>query len=238
MYDFNILNRADFSKHSFSKTVVCRAGDQTYNKIDFQPGELFCLLKVSWKYEVKTVTDNYGWPKAPLNISIQDAFTSETSSPQIFSPPKIIREKLEINIINPSPLEVVLHLKCFGTLVAPKANEILSDKEILGYVLLDDSQKGMLALSETIVDNLEERLGVDLRKSLPAGQAGSLESIPKLLQTGAVKALPGSDQNLQEKTDEDLKSLLIGDLVVAQTSLALDEITKLAEILIQKNWKK
>ena len=251
MMDYNILNRGAFNETKLSFEVTSEPGNSGTHIHKLPRGGAFCLKSAEWKYSVGGgQIDPYGWPRSPLKISINDVLREQTASPVNYSPPKLLRDKIEILVSNPSTLRVTVHITVCGVTVAPVAGEpLLSDKEILGYSLLDDSQKGMLALSEAVIDRIDEhfkQLGLDgLRDQMLGGQVGpAMQMLPEGLRH---LALPNSGSvepiiPLPLKDEADLKSLLIGDLVTYKTlnssEISLDEIQALVDYLLDKGWMK
>jgi len=263
MMDYNILNRGSFNETKLSFDVTSNPSNSGIHVHDILEGGAFCLRKAEWKYSVGDgQIDPYGWPRSPLKISINKILQDQTASPVEFSPPELLRDKIEISTFNPSTLRVTVHIILYGVMMVPMAGEpLLSDKEILGYSLLDDSQKGMLALSEAVIDRLDQhlkQLGLDgLRDQMLGGQVGpALSLLPEGLRH--LVALPNSDPNTNPQSDPntnpqfealpalplkdeaELKSLLIGDLVTFKTlnnsEITLDEIQSLADYLLDKSW--
>jgi hypothetical protein len=253
MMDYNILNRGAFNETKLSFDITSNPGNAGIHVHNLPEGGAFCLNKAEWKYSVGAgQIDPYGWPKSPLKISINKVLKDQTASPVEFNPPELLRDKIEITTVNPSTLRVTVHITIYGVLMSPVAGEpLLSDKEILGYSLLDNSQKGMLALSEAVIDRIDQhfkQLGMDgLRDQMLGGQVGpASQMLPEGLrhlalpntqelppETEAISALPLKDET-------ELKSLLIGDLVTYKTlnssEISLDEIQALADYLLEKGW--
>jgi hypothetical protein len=224
MNDYNLFNRASFSDTTIRLKSLIKPG-QTSNLVRMlQPGSILAAKQVTWKYSVEN--GQLEWPKTPLLLSIADV-EGRAESPIFFSPPVLFKDKLEAKVINPSTIGVYIHLELQGTLVTPKPGAPgLSDTEVLGYSLLDKSQIGMLALSEAAVDRLHQGLPGSFQSSLPGSN---------------LKALSTSDQpalSAPEKSQEELESLLIGDLVTAKAGLTLEEIQPLATYLLSKGWRR
>jgi hypothetical protein len=179
-----------------------------------------------------------------MRISINNAVTQQTASPVILSPPAILTPKIEVNIHNPSSLRVTIHLTISGELAVPiEGSAALSEKEVLGYSLLDDSQKGMLALQEAAMDRLDERfrqLGIDsgLRDQMLAGQISDVMKLPG----ESPQMEPYALETAPKKPLDELKSLLVGDLVQYKLSsnseISLEELQALADYLLDKDWIK
>lgn len=252
MMDYNILNRGSFNETKLSFEIGVDPGKSNKHVHKLPTGGALCLKKAEWKYGVDAgQLDSYGWPRSPLKISINSALKDQTASPAIFSPPELLRDEVEISISNPSTLRVTVHITIYGVIVAPMAGEpLLSDKEILGYSLLDDSQKGMLALSEAVIDRVDQhfkQLGLEgLRDQMLGGQVGpALSMLPENLKHLALPntinptTIPETPA-LSLKDDAELKSLLIGDLVTYKTlndsEITLDEIQSLVTYLLDKGW--
>jgi len=209
-------------------------------------GGSFCLKRAEWRYSVPGgQLDDYGWPKVPMQISINGAMQDQTASPVVISPPALLKNKVEVSISNPSSLQVTIHLTITGTLVTPIGDSALTSKEMLGYSLLDDSQKGMLALEEAATDRMREhlkQLGFDsqTQEQIMLGQSNTSNINPSALPSAVIKALDTESNNT--KKPEELKSLLVGDLVqfklTNSSEITLDEIQALSDYLLSKEWKK
>jgi len=255
MLDYNILNRASFEKISFEELIKISPGFTKHHVKQF-PDQIFCAKSFKWSYGVSpNEGGSYGWPKCPLQISITNIINNRIESPLNISPPILLRNQIEFSVYNPASIYVTIHMSCDGILVTPKDSTIIiTDKEIFGYILLDDSQKGMLALSEAAVDRLDEALGGSLRKQLLGGQLGPMfELLPDKEKLKAIKQMTNSNQiseladeknneMKQLKDDESLVALLIGDLIMLQSKynfdLNVDEIQELARLLITKGWQR
>jgi len=256
MMDYNLLNRASFNDTKLTFAITAEAGKQKFHTHKLPPGGIFCARQFDWKYAVGS--DQSDWPKVPMQISINDVITGRTESPLSFSPPALLRDEIRIGIQNSSMVAVIIHINAHGTIVAPIAGTPgLSDKEILGYSLLDDSQRGMLALSEAAVDRLDDNLrqvGLegyrDRILGLPGQLAGQLpgQQLPGQLpgpqpQLIPIEASPTPAELLKElplKSADELMSLLLGDLVTYKSSkesdISLEEIQNLASYLLEKGW--
>lgn len=216
MFDFNIGEKAIFEEVNFTPAIVVKPGMSETHAISL--GEaVFCTKEISWKYSVDGVDDGYGWPKQPMQITVADAFSQKTSSPQKFSPPKLLKE-ININIFNPSSIPVTTTLQISGTLVTPTLGEVLpQDQAIISYVSLDASQRGMLAINSQFMQEMR--------------QLGATKAEPKAIaETAEPLALTSS---FDEKT---LISLLIGDIVSCGNDVDLTQIQELATKLVNKGW--
>lgn len=223
MIDFNMGDKALFEQKTLRFPIEVKPGSA--ETLQHELGDaVFCLEKASWKYSINP--DNagdYGWPKVPMRVTVADAFSDETGSPHTFSPPKLLRS-IDINVINPASIPVTTSIILEGTLVTPNFGEVLpSHKEIMGYVSLSPSQRGMLVLNGQMLMQMSQQVRAI------TGQE------PLLLGQDSIKALATSD------FDEDLLiSLLIGDLAMCEleTPLELDVIRKISKDLISKGWKR
>ena len=252
MMDFNILNRARFQESTLVFAVTVNPGTDGIHLHELNGG-VFCLKHAGWKYSVGGgQIDPYGWPKVPMRISINNAVIEQTASPIVLSPPAILSPRIEVKIHNPSNLRVTIHLTIKGELAVPiDGSPSLSEKEVLGYSLLDDSQKGMLALQEAAMDRLDDQLrqlGVDsgIRNQMLAGQVNEALGLPGI-QTAlglpeAQTPLALSTGEATKKTQEELKSLLVGDMVQYKlknsSDISLEEIQSLTDFLLDKDWHK
>lgn len=223
MIDFNIGDKAHFEQKIIEIPVSAKAGEAQTRSVELGDA-VFCLKSASWKYSVEPGNaGDYGWPKTPMRVTLADAFSDKTGSPQTFSPPKLLRS-IDVNVINPASIPVTTSILLEGTLITPNLGEFLpSDKEILGYVSLSPSQRGMLDLNRQMLMQMSQQFHA------------ITGSEPLSLGQDVAKALPTSD------IDEDLlKSLLIGDLATCdlETPLELDVILKISKALISKGWKR
>lgn len=255
MRDLNILNRASFEEKKLQLTCTVKPGQQEKIVATFKSGQVFCLQEISWRYGVENVQDNYGWPKTPLLINISGILNDRIETPYKLSPPKLLAEQIEIEAFNPSGVNVKLYYTLDGILVTPNENESLSYKEILGYILLDNNQKGLLALSE--VNASKQSLEETILTSILNGKL-SLDKLPLLQQTMGFLPINKEDDALVDKLvarayqskskepiadSESLISLMIGDLVTfqpAQSQIKIDVelIQELAKYLISKKWNR
>lgn len=249
MMDFsslnNILNRAQFEKRVIDVQIVAEAGKVGKQTIDLHGGG-FCFEHAEWRYSVPGGQSDYDWPKTGMQITIPPAVNARVESPVTCSPPAYIPGNIEIEVCNPSGVNVVVVMKIKGTVVQPVAGSPpLSQKEILGYTLLSDSQKGMLALREAAIDRfdaqLRDSLGSGIREKLLAGQITEAFGLPG---GTLMPALEGSSQTPKDnsKTPDEVKSLLVGDLVQFKmetgSELSLEEIKSLADYLLERSWSK
>lgn len=225
--DFNILNRAEFQESDIDLAIICIPGKTTNHSYPLPNGAI-CLKGADWKYEVPGGQEG-SWPKQALQLTIIGAFTNATARNVTLNPPVIIREKIDISINNPSAVQVTLHLKLMGTLIKNIGNAPLTNKEILGYTLLDNNQRGLLALEEAARDRVQEYL-----KEL--GVEGNIEN-RMLTSYPEVKALEDSKVN-----PENLQKILLGELVqfTIGNNISIDNnsLNELATYLIDKGWSR
>jgi len=230
MSDLNILNRATFEETTISIDCIVKAGQTEKAWSDanlLSNGQLFCLQEISWRYGVDNIyQDNYGWPRSPLRVTFEGVFRDRAESPFKCSPPKILNN-VQLITHNPSNLSVKIYYILKGILVTPRGTEALSFKEVLGYVLLNDNQRGILALSEVMAAKNELPM-----ENIIASLAGGNVSNLQLPASESPKALPMDESSLL--------SMMIGDLVIykseAGDKLKLEMIEHLANYLIKKHW--
>ena len=217
----NLLERASFEEKEYTFKVSVDSGNSRDHRIELEPEQFLGIAEVGWKYEVPESTNAYGWPRIPVRISIPGVLSDTVSSPHEFSPVRLIKERANIVLQNNSEVDVVVHFNIKGTLVTPKSGMDVSENEILGYTMLDSSHKGMLALSGAFGQTPNALTGQD----------------PLALEQKQEKALP--DSQLERSA---LLSLLIGDLFLLQEELDVEigssDLKKLAELLLDKGWKR
>lgn len=234
MSDLNILNRASFEDTELQVEAIVPPGQTTTVKHNLNPGQIFCLKEISWKYGVdNNLQDGYGWPRCGLMVTLDGAFKDRVESPYKASPPKILQQ-LEFKILNPSSLRVKLYFTLKGQLVSQRGEDPLSFKEILGYILLNDNQKGILALTEAFSSKNE--LSLD---SILTSLAGG--NLPAFSERNNLQ-LPNSKPIASLSDEESVISLMIGDLVTFQSNqfepLKVDHIRELAKYLVSKHWNR
>ena len=225
MFGLDIFERAEFQNTELKFSVTCPAG-KTSSYTHPLPASSFCLEYVEWKYEVPSGQSDYGWPRQPMEVSLSSSVERQTASPVTFSPPTVISNELVASIMNPSALTVIVHLKLKGVLVAHKdKNRKLSKQEMLGYCLLDNSQKGLLALQSA-------------SKASFAFQSQDIHALPEESHF----ALEDSAIQKAEVDPKKLKTLLIGDLVqfklLKESAISLEDLDLLADYLLEKSWAK
>jgi hypothetical protein len=197
--------------------VTTKAGVTTPFAFPFKDNMPFCIKSIKWNYMVpQGVSDpsGYGWPKVPLEITVDTICDGETASPVIFNTPIVMRG-VTGSVCNRSHLPVELCIQFVGLLVSGDISG-LHDQQIAAYASLDNSQRGLLALPQ-LLGNV-------------SGGMLSLPEISKPLPALATKETP-----LEDKV-----SLLIGDLFQAAITLKipLENLPQLAEALIKKGWSR
>ena len=250
MMDPNILNRGSFTDAEIPVEITVYPSKTQTVSHEFGNDTVLLLKEAAWKYSVAAgQKDDYGWPRQGLQVAITNAFKAQVANPVTLNPASVLRNKCEIIIANPSSLIVTVHMILRGVLVKQIPGEPpLSDKEMIGYSLLDNSQKGMLALSEAMIDRLDDhlkQLGLDgLRGRLPGGQVADIT----MLNSKQFSALPNNDASYHALSSnevldcETLKSLLIGEIATCTSTeslnISLEAINTLATFLLAKGWKK
>jgi len=226
MFSIDIFERAEFQNTELKFSIKCPPG-KTSNYTHPLPLSSFCLEFVEWKYEVPAGQGDYGWPRRPMEISLTGCVERQTASPVTFSPPAVINETLITSVANPSELTVIVHLKLKGVLIAHKDKDRkLSKQEMLGYCLLDNSQKGLLALQGA------------------SAKAFAFQEQNQNYALSSENPLALEDSAPQKRTTDPkkLKTLLIGDLVqfklCKESIISLEEIDSLADYLLEKSWTK
>jgi len=201
MTDYNILNRVSFDdmRKSFKVSVqpflVEGAGVLDLGG----PSNVFWVKQVAWKYGYIDV----GIPNAkqlrPLNkikVSVDNILHNiDTALPQ-FTEPKPLVGKIHFQVFNTNlennhKLEVEFFLD--GVLVSPRpGQDPPSLKQMKGYVMMDSTSRGQMALDEDAADQLDEtltQLGFGaLRDKLPGGLTG-LKQLPESFQTAIIHSL-------------------------------------------------
>jgi len=195
--------------------VAAKPGATTPFALPFKDNFPFCIKSIKWNYMVSPgVSDptGYGWPKIPLEVTVDTICSSETSSPVNFATPIVMRG-VTGSVCNRTHLPVELCLQFIGLLVSGDISG-LPDQQIAAYASLDTSQRGLLALPQ-------------LLGTIP----GNMLSLPE--DNKPLPALTSKETSLEDKL-----SLLIGDLFQAAVSLKipLENLPQLAEVLVKKGW--
>lgn len=215
----SLFSRAEFRSKKFEHRIPVPAHQVETWMWEIPASLAFCLENVTWRYAVnhsdpKTFENGYGWPKTPLKVTIEPLLSAEVSPPDKLQPPKVFTGKVPVVVENPSDIPVTLILKLEGILVAKTGTEDVLESEILGYAMLEPSQRGMLAISQASIEN----------KTVNA------------FQTSPQNALPANSPTLAlpEISSDECLSLMIGDIVRAKTT----EVEPLAEFLISRGWRR
>lgn len=198
---------------TFSFNISTKAGKVTPFLFQFRNELPLCIKTIKGNYGIPPgVSDpsGYGWPKIPLQITVDTICTDETASPIVFSTPVIARE-VSGTIKNMAHLPVELCIQFTGLLVSGDIAG-LHDQQIAAFASLDATQRGMLALPHLLTN------------------AGAAFALPEAKPVAALTS--------KENTAEDKLSLMIGDLFQATAELKIptDSLPRLAEILIKKGW--
>lgn len=270
--DFNILNRASFDNRPI--TIDLRVQPTVYegSRAKMLGESVYWVRSVDWKFGYFDV-GMFGSKEIPLKKlkmtiggGVEKPLLELSEDPlSNLSPPIPITGRIDVavqntNIGNNHELRVkfVLH----GVLVTPKSGqEPLTLKQMLGYILMDDSKRGELAFAEAVVDSLDEKMiemGMDsIRSSLPNG-LGAIKALPEPLQRiflqNANPALLGLVDNqspagqplpaltLKEQLpliDEDKeKSTFLGDLLTACSDLTPDQLKAISDEMVEKGWRR
>jgi len=176
----------------------------------------FCIKSIKWNYSIPpgaTDPSGYGWPKVPLEITIDTICNDETASPISFATPVIVRE-VAGSIKNRAHLPVELCIQFIGLLVSGDLAG-LPDQQIAAFMSLDASQRGLLALPHLLGNNSQQMYS--LTEAKPMAALTSKESSP-----------------------EDKLSLLLGDLfqIAVALKIPVESLPQLAEALIKKGWSR
>lgn len=194
--------------------VATKPGATTPFSLPFKDNLPFCIKVIKWNYMVSPgVSDStgYGWPKIPLEVTVDTICDGETASPVSFVTPVVMRG-VTGSVCNRTHLPVELCLQFVGLAVSGDIAGLL-DQQIAAYASLDSSQRGLLALPQL------------------------MGAVPGMLSlTEAPNTMPALTSS--EISSEDKLSLLIGDLFQAAVGLKipLENLPQLAEILIKKGW--
>lgn len=234
MTDHNILNSANFDdmQKTFTVTVqpfIHEGGGQ----MDLGGmNNVFWIKHVGWEYRYIDV----GYPNAvrkpikKIEVSCADILHNTTRALPPFTEPRPVVGTVPFRVVNTNldnnhRLQVDFHVR--GVLVSPRAGcEPLPLKMQKAYVMMDENQRGMLALKEAAGDQLEEtfnKLGLgSLRESLPGGISG-LKELPPLLQQAVLTGLMQKGELPQLSQMLPLAPALTGGLGGGSEMLALPE---------------
>ena len=207
MTDFNILNRAKFNDMRKTFKVSLQPFlHQGGGILDLGgPNNVFWVKRVSWRYEYIDVgipTARQIRPIKKIRVGVENLFQNSSSPDGMIDtalPPFIEPEPLvgkihfrveNTNLANNHKLEVEFLLD--GVLVVPRTDEPPTLKQMKGYVMMDSTDRGRLAMDEDAADQLDELLVKSgfgsLRDVLPGGING-LKQLPPALQGPVLQSL-------------------------------------------------
>lgn len=276
MNDHNILNAANFDDMQKTFTLQVQPfihdGGGTLDLGGMH--NVFWIKHIGWEYKYIDV----GYPNAVrkpikrIEVSVSDILNKATRALPPFTEPRPLVGSIPFQVINTNldnnhKLQVDFHLR--GVLVTPRPGcEPLSLKKQKGYVMLDSTQRGQVALDEDAADQLEEtftRLGLgSLRDSLPGGFS-ALKALPTPLQNAVIAGLikkgelpnlgamiPGmaafgapliqTPLALPDADPEKESSAFVGDMLLACPIDCQDAVVKhlknIAEAMIEKGWRR
>jgi hypothetical protein len=274
MTDYNIHNRVSFDdmRKSFKVSVqpfIVEGG----GVLDLGgPANVFWIKQVSWKYEYIDV----GIPNAkqirPINkirVSVENVLNDVDTALPPFTEPKPVVGKVHFrvhntNLQNNHKLEVEFFLD--GVLVTPRpGQEPPTLKQMKGYVMLDQTSRGQIALDEDAADQLDQtltQLGLgNLRDKLPGGLT-ALKQLPAPFQTAIIHGLiskgelpeammpslmmagmaPGGTSQLALPDADPAKetSAFMGDLLAAcpEDVLKTSQLKEIAAAMVEKGWRR
>lgn len=193
----DILNRASFDDREIRHKVTLTPHIYQGSSIFDLGGQdnVFWVKQITWRPAYVDV----GLPRAtksapnPIEVSVgrggEYILQKERKPFPPFTNPKPLISKIEFEVINTNLSnnhQLVCEFFLTGVLVTPKPGaEPLSFKEMLGYIMMDETKRGELALQEAQTDRLEEYLSTkglgSLREALPPGWS-SLNSLPAIVQ--------------------------------------------------------
>lgn len=272
MTDFNILNRASFDDQQIRFEIQMPPHLYEINRtLELGAGTSYWVNGITWKATYYPSGLNpVKVPIKPPTITVTSidgtSILKEVSEPYPrFKQPKPIADKINFivknnTLANNMMLKMEFYLE--GTLVKPKPGTSISYKEILAYLLMDESTKGKLAMEEAMIDHLDDKLismgQESIRSKLPQG-LGSLSMLPDNLKTlflgdsrmmqmlgVPMPALQESTkaQKLLEISNADPvkeKSAFIGDMLSSLpdgVNLGKEIIQTIADHMIGSGWRK
>lgn len=271
MNDFNILNRATFDdKQIRHKVIVQPFIHEGAGTIDLGgPHNVLWIKHIKWKYDYKDV----GVPNArklpinPIKVSVSDIIIDEEQAFPPFIQPKPVVGRVPLKVINTNlnnNHQLIATFFIDGVLVTPKsgAQEEITLKEMLAYIMMGSDERGKLAMAEAVTDKLDEKfaqLGLGtLREKFPTG-LGAINALPAPIQNIVLQAmskngelpmpfaLPNStpfNNPLQLAMDADPQkeeSAFVGDLIAAcpdDSSLAKAALQQIAKTMVERGWRK
>lgn len=237
----NILNSASFDdvEKSFKLSVqpFIREGGGVMELGGMH--NVFWIKHIGWRYKYIDV----GIPNAvpdprikPIEVSVENILTDASRALPPFTEPKPVIGRVRFKVINTNlhnnhRLDVEFMLN--GVLVSPKpGKEPLELKVQKGYVMMDSTARGELAMREAAADKLDEtlvQLGLgSLRESLPGGLA-ALKELPPAIQTGIIQGLVAKGELPEFMAPLTAIPALGGRSAAGPTPLALPEIDSAKE---------
>lgn len=162
------------------------------------PDNVLWIKKIDWEYKYVDVGAMGSQRTAvkPIQVSVGDILTDVTRPLPEFIEPRPVVARLPFKVINTNlannhKLEVIFNIR--GVLVSPRpGKEPLPFKMMKGYVMMDSTERGRLAMKEAAADKLEETLSGlglgSLREALPGGLE-ALKEYPPALQTVIIQGL-------------------------------------------------
>lgn len=169
----------------------------------------FSISLIKWSYSIpSSVNDGYGWPKTPLEVTVDNICEAERGCPVQLTTPVVARS-VTGSVKNFSHLPVNLCIQFQGSLVVGDVSH-LTDEQIAIYTSLDGTQRALLSLPQ---------LGQNLL-GLPTTINENAE--PKALPTSDCNALLLGD--LFEASGEGL--------------VQVEKIKQLSEHLLKKGWRR
>ena len=236
----NILNSATFDDKQLKFVVSVQPYQvEGYGELNLRGmNNVLWVKHVGWKYVYKDVgagtinvpTDARGnpLPPKPIEVSVESLFDREEEALPPFIQPKPVVGKVNFkvrntNVNNNMKLEVTFYIT--GVLVSPRPGaEPPTTKQMLGYIMMDASTRGKLALEEAEADLLDEtltKMGLgSLRDAIPGG-FGALKALPEPMQQVITHALI-SDGKLPSAFGEGMPAFGASNNQNALKALAMD----------------
>jgi len=205
MTDYNILNRASFDDKRKTYEVQIQPfileGGGSFNLGG--PTNVLWIKQISWKYEYLDV----GVPNARRIQPIEKIVISvsggtepildnvDTALPPFIEPHPVVGQLhfrvKNTNLANNHKLVVKFFID--GVLVKPRDGiEPPTLKQMKAYIMMDSSQRGVLAMEEAAADQLDESLSQmgfgSLRDAIPGGMA-ALKQLPTPLMNAVIQGL-------------------------------------------------
>jgi len=172
----------------------------------------FCLKQIKWTYSIPTITDNYGWPRVPLRVSIESICQDEVGNPIVLTIPQVV-DQFVGSVRNESTIPVNLTLSFDGIFVSGPGLAELDAHYLANFCMLEPAQKALLQI-----------------KQFHALEANS--NSPLMLEEKTSRQLT--------MKHEDRSSILIGDLVQLisdnEIEIKISDLKKIADGLINRGW--